>query len=256
MNFTVENIEYFLLILVRISAFAFSAPFFNQTNAPRKLKMFVSFFMSVIVFQVLDLRELAYVGVIGYAALVIKEAIVGVMIGLMANICTYILEFSGRLIDMEIGFAMVTTLNPATNMETSITGTLYSNVVMLMLIVTDMHHYIINACIASFTQVPLGEAVFESDLYLVMTHFISDYFVIAFRIILPVFCCILIVNVVLGILAKVASQMNMFVIGMQLKVMMGLAIMFMIAGLLPYVSSFIFDEMKTMMSTFIEAVRP
>lgn len=256
MNFTVENLEFFALILVRISGFAFTAPFFNQANAPRKLKFAVSLFMSVVIFQTISYEPLEYVGVIGFAILVAKEAIVGAMTGLMANICTYILEFSGRLIDMEIGFAMVSVLNPATNLETSITGTLYSNVVILMLIVTDMHHYIIQAAVDSFRQVPLGEAVFQPDIYQIMTHFITDYFVIAFRIILPVFCCILIVNVVLGILAKVASQLNMFVIGMQLKVMMGLAIMFLVAGLLSHVSGFIFDEMKKMISMFLEAVRP
>lgn len=256
MSFTVENLEFFALILVRISGFIFTAPFFNQANAPRKLKFAVAFFMSVVLFQTMTYEPLEYEGVIGYAILVVKEAIVGAMIGLMANICMYILEFSGRMIDMEIGFAMVSVLDPATNLETSITGTLYTNVVILLLIVTDMHHYIIEAAVDSFRQVPLGTAVFQPDIYQIMVHFISDYFVIAFRIILPIFCCILIVNVVLGILAKVAPQMNMFVIGMQLKVLMGIVIMFLIAGLLSHVSGFIFEEMKKMMSMFLEAVRP
>ena len=54
----------------------------------------------------------------------------------------------------------------------------------------------------------------------------TDMFVIAFRIVLPVFACIMILNCILGIMAKVAPQMNMFAVGMQMKVMVGLTVLF------------------------------
>lgn len=254
MSFTVENLEYFFLILVRISAFIMAAPFFSQTNTPIRIKTFLSFFVSIVVFQVLVYEPIAYVGVIGYAILVIKEAIVGLLIGFICQMVMYILEFSGRLIDMEIGFSMVNTLDPTTNLQTSITGTLYSTLVFLMMMITNMHHYILSALVDSFKLVPLGHAVFRPNIYLIMTDFISKYFVTAFRIILPVFCSILIVNVVLGILAKVAQQMNMFVIGIQLKLMMGLFVMFLVAGLIPVVSDFLFEEMKLLMEQFISSI--
>ena len=108
----------------------------------------------------------------------------------------------------------------------------------------------------SFRLVPIGESVFRPTLYMILSEFLSDYFVIAFRIILPVFCCILIVNVVLGILAKVAQQMNMFVIGMQLKIMMGLFIMFLTVSFLPTISNFLFEEMKSLLSSIITSLAP
>ena len=73
-----------------------------------------------------------------------------------------------------------------------------------------------------------------------------------FRIILPVFACILIVNVVLGILAKVAPQMNMFVIGMQVKVFAGLALLTIVMSLFPGVVDFIFEEMQLFTKYFME----
>ena len=256
MTFTIQNFEIFLFILVRVSAFVSTAPFFSQSNTPRRLKAFLAVFISVIVVQVSEFETVTYSGVIGFAIIVLKEAIVGLLVGFMARVCLYILEFSGKLIDMEIGFSMVQTLDPSTNIESSITGTLYSTLVMLMLMLTDMHHFILSAAIDSFRLVPIGEALFKPSLYLIMTDFITDYFVIAFRIILPVFCCILIVNVVLGILAKVAQQMNMFVIGMQLKILMGLSILVLVAGFIPVVSDFLFQEMKQLMSSIIQAVAP
>ena len=78
--------------------------------------------------------------------------------------------------------------------------------------------------------------------------------VIAFRIVLPVFICIMMLNVVLGVMAKVAPQMNMFSVGLQLKVMVGFVILFFCMQLLPDVANFIFIEMKRMMVTFMEAM--
>lgn len=256
MSFTIENFEFFLLILVRISAFVMSAPFFSQTNAPVKVKVFLSVFTAVVVFQTLPYDHLEYAGLIGYAALIVKEAIVGLIIGFSCQMVIYILEFSGRLIDMEIGFSMVNELDPATNIQTSITGVMYTNLVMLMMMITNMHHFILSALVDSFEMVPLGHAQIRPNLYLIVADFISDYFVIAFRIILPVFCCTLIANVVMGILAKVAQQMNMFVIGIQLKLLMGLIIMLFVAGMIPKVAGFLFEEMKLMLDQVIQGVAP
>lgn len=79
-------------------------------------------------------------------------------------------------------------------------------------------------------------------------------FVIAFRIFLPIFSVILIMNCILGILSKVAPQMNMFSVGIQMKLLAGLAVMFLTVFLLPKVANYIFYEMKLMVQLFIEGM--
>ena len=79
----------------------------------------------------------------------------------------------------------------------------------------------------------------------------SDYIVIGFRICLPIFCVILLLNCVLGILAKVAPQMNMFAVGIQMKVLTGLSIMFLTVRMLPGAADFIFREMKELINVFV-----
>ena len=86
--------------------------------------------------------------------------------------------------------------------------------------------------------------------------FMAQYVTLGFQICLPVFCAILIVNVVLGVLAKVSPQLNMFAVGMQIKILIGLGIMFLTTGMLPYVSDYIYKEMKVMIVSFVEAVMP
>ena len=118
-----------------------------------------------------------------------------------------------------------------------------------------MHQFILRALIDSFSLIPLGGTQFEMDSLLsAMVQYCTDLFIIAFRIVLPVFACIMILNAILGIMAKVAPQMNMFAVGIQLKLLVGLAVLFITTFLLPDIANFIFNEMKTMIVMFIEGM--
>lgn len=255
MNFSVENLEFYLLILVRISTFIFVAPFFSLSSVPRKIKIGIAVCISILVFQTLEYRMIVYDGVIGYAGLILKEAIVGLLIGYFANICSSILTFSGHIIDMEIGFSMVQLLDPVSKVQATITGNFYSYLVMLMMLISNLHHYLIITLVDSFKIVPITTAHIPTNLYVVMLKFLADFFIIGFRIVLPIFASILLLNSVLAILAKVAPQMNMFVIGMQLKVYVGLFILLLVIGLLPYVSDFIMDEVRVMVELILKSIK-
>ncbi len=251
--FTVEQLEFYILIIVRISAFVVSAPFLGISNIPGKVKVGLSVFLGIMAANSITYTPLEYIGVIGFAGLVIKEIIIGLSLGYISSICMYIVNFSGQMIDMEIGFSMANVLDPATKIQSTVTGNYYSYMVMFMMFVTNMHYYIIEAILDSFKLVPIGQVVLNDQMYLVAMKFIGDYFIIGFRIVLPVFAAILLINVVLGVLVRVAPQMNMFVIGMQLKIFVGLIILLLVVEMIPTVSEFIFDEMKTMMRLMVKA---
>lgn len=251
MEFSLAHVDFFLLILVRVTGFIYTAPFFSLKNVPRKVKAGFSALLAIILLQVLPIQYFTYESNFEYIVLIAREAMIGAILGFFANIGYYILSFVGHLIDTEIGFSMVSTLDPVTNISVTITSNLYSYLVMLMMMVTDLHHRFIEALIDTYTIVPLGKGTISSNLYLIMIRFLTNYFIIGFRIVLPVFGAILIVNVILGILAKVAPQMNMFVIGMQLKVFVGLIILYFVIQLLPSVSDLIFNNMMDSMKEAI-----
>lgn len=143
----------------------------------------------------------------------------------------------------------------ATNEQTSITGNLYTYFVMLMLIVSDMYQYVVKAIVDSYDVIPINGATFHvQSLFKLMVQYTTDCFVLGFRIVLPFFTVTLILNVILGILAKIAPQMNMFVIGMQLKVFAGFLVMMLTAMLLGSVSNAIFSEMKTLIVAAVAAM--
>lgn len=256
-SFSIYDLEYFLLIFTRVSCFVFLAPFFSMKNTPATIRVGISFFTAMLLYQSLTPANIVeFDSVLEYAVIVMKEAIVGLLIGFAASICTSIVNFAGSISDMETGLSMATLMDPTTQENTSITGVFYQYVLMLMMIATGMYRYLFGALADTFTLIPVNGAVFRGDALLTsMLGFLGDYVVIGFRIVLPVFCTMLLLNTVLGVLAKVSPQMNMFAVGIQLKILVGLSVIFITAGMLPGTADYIFEEMKQMIQSFVGALQ-
>ncbi|MCI5872199.1 MAG: flagellar biosynthetic protein FliR [Clostridiales bacterium] len=254
-TFSLVDFEILLLILVRISCFVFVAPFYGMNNVPSRVKIGLSVLIAILIFGSVDKTAVTYTGMIGYAVIVLKEGITGLLIGLAANICNSIILFAGNIIDMDIGLAMAQEFDPMTKAQVTITGNLYQYFVLLMLLATNMHHYILRALIDSYEVIPVNGQSFDwESIANSWVQYMGDMFVIAFRIVLPIFASIMILNCILGIMAKVAPQMNMFAVGIQLKVLLGLTVLFLTITLLPGISDFIFTEMKRMIVSMIEGM--
>lgn len=247
MTFTVENLELYLAVAMRIAGFVFTAPVFSLDNMPQRAKLLLSMSVALVVYFMLPQDAVEYNGVIGYAGLIIKEVMTGMILGFFANLALFILKFAGQLADMEIGLSMVTQFDPTSNTQVTITSTLLTYAVMLTMVATNLHLYILRAVIDSFQLIPVGKAVFSPLFYEGYLEYIFDFLVLGFRIVLPVFAALLIVNAVLAVLAKAAPQLNMFVIGFQLKIFVGLAVLTLMMIYLPSISEMIFDQMMVLM---------
>lgn len=253
--FTLDNFEYWLLILVRVSCFVFVAPFLGQQGIPNQVKIGLSCFVSLLLYSVVERPELDYVSVVGYAVVVVKEGITGLLIGFAANICNSIILFAGNLIDMDIGLSMATEFNADMGTESTLTGNLYYYLVLLLLITSNLHSYLMRAIADSFSVIPIAHQQFAWDhLLTAMIRYMGDLFVIGFRIFLPFFACIMILNCALGVMAKVAPQMNMFSVGMQMKVLVGFVVLFFTIYMLPSVADNLFLEIKTMVRLIAEGM--
>lgn len=244
-TFDLYNIEYFLLILVRISCFVFTAPFFSMRGVPNITKIGLSAILSMLMMGTMTPDEADYTSVIGYAVLVFREAITGLLLGFSASIANYIVMFAGNVMDMDIGFAMVTEFDISSNSQVTITANMYYYFTLLLLLVGGMHRFLIRALADSFSLIPLGGAVFRRDVLLQsMIVYMRNLFVLGFRIMLPVFAVMLTMNVILGIMAKVAPQMNMFSVGVQIKILVAFAVMYLMVFLFPEVVDMITEQMK------------
>lgn len=255
-QFSYGDLEIFILVLMRVASFVYVCPFFGGQQTPNLVKIGFSMLLSVMLFGAVPFTPPDYNTVIGFTVIVLKEVMVGFLIGYAVQLCELIASFAGTVVDMQIGLSMVNIFDPNTNEQVTITGSLYSQVLTMMLILTGMYQYILRALADTFTLIPINGAVINADRLLesILT-FLRDYIIIGFRICLPIFIITFITNVVLGVLAKVSPQMNMFAVGIQIKIIVGLMVMFITVSMLNDASNFVFINMKELMEKFVYSMQ-
>ena len=238
-------------MLVRVACFTSIAPIFGHNSLNARMKISIAFFVSLILHQVVDVSLPEYTNVLGYTTLVLEEALVGLLLGFVAGLSMKALAIAGEFIDREIGFSMATTFDPNQGMVT-ITGELYDKIVCLVIMISNLHYYILSAAAQSFELVPVGRIVLSPDvIYTSLIQFIVQMFMIGFRIAMPVFLGATMLNVILGVLAKSSPQMNMFAIGMQLKVFVGLFLLAVCIMFVPNIANYIMERMRDMIQTIL-----
>jgi flagellar biosynthetic protein FliR len=256
LSFSLEELEYFLLVFMRIASFVYVAPFFSTKGIPNNVKIGLSVFLAYLMYIYGPEHVYPqYNTILGYCIIVLKEVTVGLLVGLGAQLCTSIVLFAGRIIDMETGLSMASVLDPTTNEQSSLTGVLLQYGVMLILYTSGLHRYLIQALLETFTLIPIDHLSFNTEKLLSsLVTFLGDYIVIGFRICLPVFASITLMNIVLGLLAKVAPQMNMFSVGIQLKLLAGLSVLIITVRMLPDISNFISTKMQQLIVSMVESM--
>ncbi len=156
---------------------------------------------------------------------------------------------------MEVGLSMANMFDPTTNEQSSITGVVLQYGTTMILYTTGLHHYLLKALMETYQLIPIAGVKIDLDSLLAsLISFLSTYIIIGFRICLPIFASITLMNVVLGLLAKLAPQMNMFSVGIQLKLLAGLTVIMITVRLLPMVCNFISTQMQIIIVEMVEGM--
>lgn len=253
-SFSIYHLEYYLAIFVRVMGAIAFAPIFGNVMVTRRARVIVGIAISYAMFAANPYVPLGYTTFMGYTVILLKELVVGLTLGFTTSITLSIINMAGQFIDREMGFSMVSNFDQTFNTETTITAEFYSILVMIIMLCTNMHYFVLSALADSFELIPLGQVSIDSGtLYSTMIQYMTDYFLIAIRISLPVMISIMLLNVVLGVLAKTAPQMNMFVIGIQLKIFAGFAVMFATLSFLPNITEFVYNQMQDIVVEILQA---
>lgn len=252
-----KYLDTFFMIVVRISGLFILVPIFSNRNIPMMVKVCLVFCLSIIVLNLGNVYSpVSSTNVVEYAGLLVKELFVGWMIGLGAYFVYSILNLAGQFIDQQIGFSMVNVFDPMSQVQLSITGSLYYYLVITLTLVTNAHHYFIKAIVRSFDIIPIGDVAFTPFLYNSVVYFMNDFFLIALQIAAPVFLVVLVADIILGILARTAPQLNLFVIGFPLKILLGLAVLMVTLNVFSTVNDLITDNTRSLIEKIIKGMMP
>ncbi len=233
----------FMLFVVRMSAFFILSPIFGRANIPMNLKVLLSVMMAFIAIQYYPPLAALPPTIAGLVLVIVGELAVGFIMGYITTMFFSVVFTAGQIIDTQIGFGMVQIYDIQTNAQVPVAGSLLNLVLLETFLMTDGHHRLIQLLFASFQLIPVGQVQLRPELGTLMLRGFVEVFVLSINVALPIIASGLVAEVALGIVVRTSPQMNIFVVGMPIKTILGLL---MLSVLVPAFVSFtrvIFDTM-------------
>lgn len=212
-----DIIPTFLLVFARLLAFFIVIPLFAYRTIPMTYKIGFAFFLSLIIIPNMEVS----VDIINasYILLLIKEVTVGLFIGLIAYIVLSVVQIAGGFIDFQMGFAIANVIDPQTGAQSPLIGQYFYIFALLFLLSVNGHHLLIDGMYNSFRFIPIDAFIsFEGVFGEYIIHTFNKLFLIAFQMALPLVGCLFLVDVALGIVARAVPQLNVFVVGLPIKI--------------------------------------
>ncbi|MCE5301102.1 MAG: flagellar type III secretion system protein FliR [Spirochaetia bacterium] len=217
------QLQIFLLAFARITAIFMTAPILGSRNTPMMTKAGFAFLVTFIVFPILDRNMVMPREALNYGFLVAQQIIVGVIIGYASNIIFAAIQMAGQIIDLQMGFGIVNVIDPISNSQVSIMGQFQFILGMLIFMAINGHHLLFQAVVESFRIAPMLRVGITADTAEKLVSIFYQIFVVAFKIAGPATLALFLTNVTLGFVARTIPQMNVFIVGLPLNIIVGIA---------------------------------
>ncbi|MDF2535267.1 MAG: hypothetical protein K0R18_1426 [Bacillales bacterium] len=211
-----------LLIFVRITTFFVSAPIFSAMQVPATIKVGLGAMLTILCVGVIK-DPVQSVSSGELILLILKEFLVGLALGMAANIILYSVQLAGTLIDTQTGFSMATLFDPTFGTSMQLTGRLKNIMAILFFFATDAHHLLIQGILSSFDWVSVSSTVpawMDGRISTFFLMCLNQLFMLGFMMAAPILGTLFIADVALGIIARTVPQMNIFAIAPPIKIML------------------------------------
>lgn len=234
------SILLFMFVLARVIGCFILMPFFSERSISQMIKLLFAVWLSIVIFYIMPKTILIPEHYLEVIIAFVNEFLIGLFIGFIARIIFYGIQLSGSLMDMQMGLSVAAAFDPATgSQETIISRLLYITSIAVFLMI-DGHHLLISGLYESYKTIPLFSEI-SYPLGLEQVGYLgSQMFFIALSLSMPIIIIIFMLDFSLGLLARLAPQVNVFFLGFQMKPMLGA---FLFVLLIPTVISKIVSVM-------------
>ena len=221
----------FILIFFRIIAMIVIIPFIGSTVVPRWAKTGLAFFIAVIVYPlVAKTQVLTGVGMPLLILSILSQVLIGIIFGFLVLIVFTGVEIAGQLISMQIGFGMITLLNPMlSNQQVSLVSNLQNYIALIIFIETSAFYFVIEGIYRSFQTIPLTFVHFSPYVFQYLVARGVDLFTIGLDLSIPIILVTILLNIIIALMGRLAPQFNIFAVGFPITIAVGLLMLYVSA---------------------------
>jgi len=233
MVISLPQIEIFLLVLARVTGLFLEAPLFSSKTIPATLKICLAIWISAILWFVVPVKNLPD-SLIAFALAIAMEVFIGYIIGFVSSIVLQSAQAAGDILDMQMGLSVANVLSPTTGAMSSITGSLMYLIALITFLIVDGHHMVLSAIHQSFVGIPIISFIDFSkpNILLEVIELLKFFWIAAIQLSAPMLLLIFLSDFAFGIVSRVAPQVNVFMLGFQVKPSLGLFGLMLISPLI------------------------
>ena len=219
-----DTLVAFMLISVRISAMLLVAPLFSASSLSIPLRVITSLAISVMLVQAVPTPKIDLLSPIGAMAIA-GEVIVGAAIGFIFQLGFAAVQLAGEQIAASTGLGFAATVDPQTGTQSPVINQFLSIMMLLSFLTLEGHHILLKLLAASYQALPVGAAFFSTNTLSGIAKAGALIFSAGMLLCLPIIVALFLVTLVIGILTRVAPQMNLFSVGFAISILAGLGLM-------------------------------
>ena len=225
MPFDMNQYMIFLFASCRVAGMIFFNPIFGRKSIPNVLKVGLT-----LVIALNAVYEIGNISVINYTTIelmlaMLKEFAVGLTIGFIMQLFLSVFHIGGELIDLQMGFSMASMYDPTSKANISLTGNIMTSMYILLFFISNSHLALMNIVIKSFQVVPIGLQPISTRLSVFFIELFACILAYAVQLSMAIVVTEIIVEVAVGILMRLVPNINVFVVNLQIKILVGLVVL-------------------------------
>ncbi len=210
------------LLFVRPGMLVMATPFLGAVSAPVVMRVGLTVLIAILLAPVVTVPQALPAS--GLVAIVLREAAIGLAIALAIRVLVFGAEFAGHFAGYSIGLSMASLIDPQSGVRNNTLAILYGHIAVLVAFAVNAHHQMLRALADSYAALPVGMGGLDASLAGHVASMLGLVFVIGVRLAAPVLMVLLVVEVALGLLGRVAPSLNVMMSGAPVRLVVGLLV--------------------------------
>ncbi|MET0274899.1 MAG: flagellar biosynthetic protein FliR [Phenylobacterium sp.] len=213
------------LLFSRLAAIVMLIPGIGESFIPPRIRLAFAFVFALMLFPlVAPIAPAVPASVSGVAGAVIKEVLIGLMIGAILRLFMSSLATAGEIISIQTTLAFSQTANPTQAQPSTTLGTFLGLMGIVLIMTTNLHHLFLSAIVKSYTLFPFHRPVMVADAMQLAVQTVGKSFALGLQLAAPVVVFSLVFNIATGLVGRVMPQFQVFFVAAPLMVLLGLSI--------------------------------
>ena len=240
-----SNYLVFLMVFLRMTGMIIFNPIFGRRNIPAVLRVGLAFLLAILISGTMVNVDTKVISFLDFVIAGLKELLVGYTAGLILQMFLSTILIAGEIIDMQMGFGMAKFYDPQSNVSMPISGSFFNIFFILIFFLTNAHLTFLKIVADTFQVIPPGIGPLNAQIGPYLVSLLSLVFILAMKLALPLVAIEMISEIGVGILMRVVPEINIFTVGLQIKAMIGLIVLVIMA---PLIVSLLDGMMTTMLN--------